>query len=198
MTLPARFCADGKEAEEVLMLAFTLCLGTLLQDPPGEQAQVAVPRLEYHDIPGGRGFTAGLLGPGAVVQVMRVEPSGWAAIAPPAGSYCWIDQGAVQPDEEGGPFGLIIAPEATARVGSQGARMPGPPRYRLRQGDRVRLVDLPPLAVGGRKWRAIEPPRGVVYYVPADSLRLEGGQRAWRRYQNPKRQRRCGPRSPAT
>ena len=33
------------------------------------------------------------------------------------------------------------------------------------------------MQVGDRTWRAIVPPEGVVYYVPAEALRLEGGRR---------------------
>ena len=142
-----------------------------------QRARVAVQTLDYYDIPNGRGFTAGVLSAGDEVEVLRIEPSGWAAIEPPPDAFCWLDADSLEVDADGSMFGLVIGSDVVLRVGREGARMPGPPRFRIRQGDRVKVASkVEPLQVGDRTWRAIVPPPGVVYYVPANSLREEGGR----------------------
>lgn len=150
--------------------------GTIAQEF-GQRATVAVGTLEYYDIPSDRGFTTGVLNAGDEVEVLRVEPSGWAAIAPPPGAFCWLDAEALELDADGSQLGLVVGSDVVLRVGREGARMPGPPRFRIMQGDRVKLASkVEPLQVQDRTWRAIVPPPGVVYYVPANSLREEGGR----------------------
>ena len=92
----------------MVILVGALAMASVGLEEAGQQATVAVKELEYHDIPGGRGFTAGVLRAGDEVEVLRVEPSGWAAIAPPPGRICWVDEERLEPVEDGGPYRRLV------------------------------------------------------------------------------------------
>lgn len=142
----------------------------------GVRGTIVADRLEYDDAPGGEGFAAGTIARGQPVTVRGREPGGWLAIEPPEGAFCWIDAEAIRTDEVEPERALVESTSTAVRTGREGARMPGPPRQTLTQGDVVRLVDRPALTLrqGGssRRWVAIEPPSGWHLYVPARGVRL--------------------------
>lgn len=129
------------------------------------------------------------------VSVDRSPGTGWLAIEPPPTAICWIEEAALELDDEveldipgqvAGPEGestktplraWVSADRAVLRSGHPQAILPGPPRGTLGRGTLIQLVDRPPLAPGRKRgsasnrWRAIVPPPGQVYFVPARGVR---------------------------
>jgi hypothetical protein len=140
----------------------------------GDRAVVVAEVLDVFDEPAAEAYSTGQLHEGNIVEVHTIEPDGWVAIRPPAGSFEWIDATALE--ERGADAALIRAPRATLRSGRPGARMPGPPIAALERGTVVRLMDREPLRLrqgrSTRTWRAIEPPEGLLRYVRGDGLQL--------------------------
>ena len=141
---------------------FALLLGLL-----GTTAEVTAESLDVYDQPGGAAIRTGRIRRGDRVVVRGDEGGGWLAIAPPHGSFDWIEEDSLE--ETGGGRARIVGEKAAVRAGSLGARLPGPPGITLNQGATVRLLERKPLAIrqGGttRTWRAIEPPAGDVRYI---------------------------------
>lgn len=118
-------------------------------------------------------FVTGRLKRGDRVVVRRESPKGWFAIDPPADSFSWVPREAVEETQNGNARVMVRA--VAVRPGSTSARMPGGNWTTLALGDRVRLLDRPPLVlrrVGetARVWLAVEPPSGELRYVRADGI----------------------------
>jgi hypothetical protein len=148
-------------------------------DPVRFAGRVVSERVDFEDAPDGEGFVAGTLEQNERVTVLGRTRSGWLVIEPPAGAFCWVDEASLR-DVEGQPGMAIVAADETAvRTGRAAARMPGPPRGRLAQGDLVECVDRPTLRVGdgatARSWRAIVPPAGIRFYLPSHGVELLRG-----------------------
>ena len=144
----------------------------LLAGAPGDVGDaVTAARLDVFDAAGGAAIRTGALRRGDRVQVRRVEGE-WLAIAPPAGSFSWVDARAIR--EEGDGKARVVADRAPVRPASPGAHLPGPPGCVLERGEVVRLADRRPLTIGpagkGRTWRAIEPPSEEVRFVRAEGV----------------------------
>jgi hypothetical protein len=155
-------------------LILLLSVGSLGADSSPTTGVVSVNQLDVHNEPRDTGYVTGRLTKGTEVIVRRIRPDGWLAIDPPPESFRWIDQDAlVLQDADRAEVGVD---EATVRAGRPLARMPGPPRLRLKRGALVRLLDRPSLTLqhGDRVqvWRAIEPPEGDLCYVAAYGVAL--------------------------
>jgi hypothetical protein len=141
-------------------------------EPGGE---VVVDALEVLVEPADSGYSSGELRRGDRVSIVEGGRRGWLAIAPPSGSFDWVDASSIRDDGDG--RGFVVADRATVRSGADGARMPGPPRAPLPSGASVRLLDRPPLRLGAgakaRSWRAIAPQAGEVRYVRLDGIKLD-------------------------
>ncbi len=133
---------------------------------------MVVDALEVLVEPDDSGYASGELRRGDRVSVVESGKRGWLAIAPPEGSFDWVDASAIR--RRGS---VVVADRASVRSGADGARMPGPPLAPLPRGAIVRLLDRPPLTLGSgakaRSWLAIAPLEGEVRYVRLDGIRLD-------------------------
>ena len=139
----------------------------------GPTAEVTAPTLDVFDAPGGAATRTGRLRRGSKV-VVRGERGEWLEIAPPPGSFSWVDEDAIREDADGG--GRVIAAQAEVRTGRPGARLPGPPGVVLNRGQAVRLLPRKPLTLGegkgSRTYRAIEPPADELRFVRVEGVDL--------------------------
>ena len=133
------------------------------------RVEVVADRLDLMDGPRASAFAAGRVRRGDVLEVVEDDGGGWVGVAPPAGSFSWVDRADLGPMRGG--RARVVAEEAEVRAGSPSAQMPGRPRRLLGQGDEVRAVDRPPLDLGGRTLVAVRPPAGEVRYVRAGGVR---------------------------
>jgi hypothetical protein len=150
-----------------------LCAAVAFAGPSDDDRAVVIAEaLDVFSAPSGSAYSTGQLREGEVVVVRARQDDGWVAIAPPDGSFEWIDETAL--DLRDGKVALVTAGRATLRSGRAGARMPGPPSVTLDRGTAVRLVEREPLSLrqgrSTRTWRAVEPPEGLLRYVRADGL----------------------------
>jgi len=120
--------------------------------------------------PGGDFYPTERLARGSRVEVWAIDPGGWAAVRPVAGSFSWVR--AAEVDVEAGPpadgvvrpgrgptprVGVVIADGAVARVGSQLNDLRHVAQVRLEAGERDDLaLAAEPLAArvaagGGRR-----------------------------------------------
>jgi hypothetical protein len=167
------------------------CLAGLLlalppspRDEPPATAEVVAEALEILDEPDEAAFPTGRVRRGDRVAIRSVEPGGWLAIEPPAGSFSWIDRTAIEEDEGTGRARVVVA-RAAVRLGQPGARMPGVVGSHLEEGSIVHLRDRPPLTLRqgatSRTWRAIAPPEDEVRYIRASGVALARGPSPVRR-----------------
>ena len=109
---------------------------------------------------------------GRKVIVRAAHPPGWLTIAPPDGSFSWIEKRAVEDLGEG--RGQVIVSAAAVRPGRNDAALPTGPYVTLRAGAEVVLLDRPPLILRQgeerRVWYAIEPPASEVRYIRSDGV----------------------------
>jgi hypothetical protein len=136
---------------------------------------VVVESVSVFTTPDDRGFALAQLREGARVRIRAEGPPGWLRIAPPPGSFCWID--AANVDESGPEAVVVAADEATIRVGRQDARMPGPPRLALTRGTTLRRLDRAPLVLrqgpSTRSWLAVAAPDTLPCFLNADAIEPE-------------------------
>lgn len=141
--------------------------------PPPERATVAGKAVDVFDEPDDRSLPAGRLVRGDRVEILGAGPAGWLVIAPPPGSFDWIEESAIR-TRPGGTEAEVDVARTGVRVGHPAARMPGGVRASLSRGAVVRLADHPPLSLGrgsaARTWRAIAPAPGDVRYLHAEAL----------------------------
>jgi hypothetical protein len=137
--------------------------------------EVIVDVLEVLVEPDDSGYSSGELRRGDRVSIVSRSKPGWLAIAPPEGSFDWIDASSIQVGED--RRGQVVAEQAPVRIGADGARMPGPPLPTLAKGASVRLLDRPPLTLGtsakARSWRAIAPLNGELRYIRLNGVRVD-------------------------
>ncbi len=172
---------EGRGLVVLRLAALWLALTAPAGSPEAGEAGgvVVVDALELLDEPSDSAFDSGPLKRGDRVAIARTAPAtlptGWLAIAPPAGAFDWVDSAAIQARNDG--TAEVVAARARVRSGNPDARMPGPPRPALPRGASVKLLDRPSLTVGEgpktRSWKAIEPPAGRIYYVRANAIQLD-------------------------
>ena len=152
----------------------------------GMKGRVAVNTIAVHDAPRETAYELGRLEPGDGARIRGVVRGGWLAIEPPSWAICWVERTSVELGEEGfgsrdhrrEPHGSPLTAwvkdaGAVVRSGNPRAGLPGPPRMRLAGGTMVRLVDRPPVAMGGAiggRWYAVAPPDDLVCFIRADGL----------------------------
>ena len=138
-------------------------------DAPG-RVEVVADALDLMDAPQASAFAAGKARKGEVLQVREDDGGGWVGVAPPAGAFSWVDREDLGPIKGG--RARVVADGIRVRAGSPSAQMPGRPGTTLSRGDEVRLVDRPPLDLGGgQTLLAIRPPAGEIRYVRAGGVR---------------------------
>lgn len=159
------------------MLMTILIAAATMGQPETVEARVAVARLDVVDRASDSGYVVATLAKGDVVRVRPGEAAvtGWLAIDPPGSVFCWVEASALKradPIHER-PDMARVRSTTTIRSANPKAKLPGPPRGTLKPGDRVRVLDIPPLEVGEsspQRWAAVAPPTGRPYYVPAEAV----------------------------
>src|SRR5262245_57719259 len=88
----------------------------VLASPAGaepERAEVVAEVLDVFDSPTPSAYATGRLQVGDVVIVQDEGPEGWLAIEPPAGSFQWVDEAAIE--VRAGGIGVVRTTRATLR-----------------------------------------------------------------------------------
>ena len=144
------------------MLAWMAIVSTILLTA-GDSPRVAWVSVESADVlvePEDSAFSTGQLVRGKRVTVRRDGPDGWVTIVPPEDSFSFIEESELE--DLGDGRARILVKYAAVRPGRDGARMPGPPRVTLKQGEIVRLLDRRPIALRDgasvQTWIPIAPP----------------------------------------
>lgn len=134
-------------------------------DPKGVEVRSG-PTMEY--------YPTSRLQPGDSVIVLREskDQPGWFAIAPPAGSFSWIDakyvvvqmgrQGVVAVDGNGA---AAVLPGSTL-VNKE----PNVESAKIASGSIVILLQDRPMDVGGKKWWPIQPPGNEARFIPREAV----------------------------
>ncbi len=120
---------------------------------PPRLLEVAVDRLDVLSEPDDAAFATSRLARGDTVEVRKALADGWLAIAPPAGSFHWVEEAAVEPLRDGRLY--IKADKTTLRFGREGDWRPGPLRRTLLEGMVLLPADQPRLTyLEGRRRRS--------------------------------------------
>lgn len=136
--------------------------------------------------PGDDYYPTERLDAGTAVEVWAVDPSGYVAVRPVAGSYSWLrasDVDAVAagigeaPPAEGRSIGVIVTDGAVARVGSQINALRHAAQVSLEAGERVQVIDEVRIAEGRHAglWVRIEPPAGEFRWARMADLETPPG-----------------------
>ena len=126
------------------------------------------------------------LAAGTAVEVWAVDPSGYVAVRPVAGSYSWLracDVDAVAAGigdatpAEGRSIGVIVTDGAVSRVGSQINALRHAAQVSLEAGERVQVIDEVRIAEGRHAglWVRIEPPAGEFRWARMADLETPPG-----------------------
>jgi hypothetical protein len=183
------------------LMSLSLILGQAAAGAPpaveparSTEAEVQTDRLDVFDQPNDTAFIIGRVfrGDRLRVRLDQTPGLGWLAVEPLPTSICWIEQSSIEFEDDGAAEMInryrdpgdqdrdracrawVSRPEAMIRSGHPRARMPGPPKGRLREGTLVQLVDRPPLLFGQGadqvRWLAIVPPADQTFYVHAGGV----------------------------
>ena len=134
-------------------------------DPKGVEVRSG-PTLEY--------YPTGRLKIGDVVAVLREskDQPGWFAIAPPAGSFSWIDAKHVMQVSRG--QGVVVVEgnaEAAVMPGSSIVnKEPNVESVKIASGTIVILLQERPMDVNGKKWWPIQPPGNEARFIPKEAV----------------------------
>jgi len=129
---------------------------------------------------------------GTAVEVWAVDPSGYGAVRPVAGSFSWLrasdvdaasevvdaaGRGAGEPGVVGHGVGVIVTNGAVSRVGSQLNDLRHVAQVSLEAGERVRVIEEVRVAAGRHAglWVRIEPPAGEFRWARLADLDLPPG-----------------------
>ncbi|MCS7046095.1 MAG: SH3 domain-containing protein [Gemmataceae bacterium] len=105
-----------------------------------------------------------------VIRESRLQP-GWYEIAPPPGSFSWVDGKYVkQVDRYTGVIDVDGNGEAPVLPGSSlVGTEPKVESVKIASGYQVQILE-PPMEVNGRKWYRIAPPGNDVRFIPKDAV----------------------------
>ncbi|MCC7424171.1 MAG: hypothetical protein IT428_28220 [Planctomycetaceae bacterium] len=108
--------------------------------------------------PGKKYYPTGRLKSADRVLVFRHDPGGWYMIAPPAGSFSWIQADAVKP--LGNRRALVTGNNVPVHVGSQIGESADVEQVKLSTNDQIQLMDdAPVVGPSGQKLYRIVPPQ---------------------------------------
>ncbi len=165
-------------------------LPSIISDPP-RRAVVVSEFVDVLDEPDDAAFSTGRLARGRKVLIVRDGPDGWCTIAPPVGSFSFVEESDLE--DLGDDTARVLSRFAAVRPGRDGARVPGPPRVTLKQGTIVQLLDRRPIVQrqGGtiQSWIAIAPPKAEVRFVRASAIEERDEDVAPDRSMTPRRDR---------
>jgi len=126
---------------------------------------------------------------GHELEVWAIDPAGYCAVRPVAGSFSWLRASDVDDEQavaEGaaaappggarrGPFtGVVVTDGAVSRVGSQLNDLRHVAQVRLEAGERVKVIEEVRIATGRHAglWARIEPPSGEYRWVRSADVSL--------------------------
>lgn len=159
---PARLLAG-------IALALAVAAGARGQQAPYETT-VAAPEVEVRSGPSTQFYATVKLRLGMPVRVLE-DKDGWLAIAPPMGSFSWINDRLI---DRTGKVAVVVT-EAPVRVGSAVSNVaPTVEQVKLPRGAQVIIVGeafTPPDEQPAGKWWPIQPPPQERRYVPKESVR---------------------------
>ncbi len=138
-------------------------------DDVARPLEVSVDRLDVFAEPDDEAFVTSRLARGDRVEVRKALADGWLAIAPPSGSFHWVEESAVEPLRDGRLY--VRAGKTILRFGREGSPLPGPARRTLLEGMVLFPSRRPPLiSTEGRRrrvWRAVAAGADEVRFVRA-------------------------------
>jgi uncharacterized protein YraI len=127
-------------------------------------------------------YATGILDRDTPVTVVRDEPSGWLAVEPPEGSFCWISGEYIR--EISSTEGELTGDNVLVRIGTPvDERQRESWQKKLKRGDRVHILDKKTSGQGPltKISYKILPPPGEVRYVSAQFVQPISGRRATQR-----------------
>jgi hypothetical protein len=132
-------------------------------------AKVVVPQAEVFSGPGRQHYPTDRLSAGQTVEVHRVEPGGWCAIRPPAGSFSWVEGRflAAAPGQDNAIL-RVTADDVPSYIGSRLGAERSACRVRLRRDELVESVG--DQFVTGKAWHKIAPPAGEFRWIEAAQI----------------------------
>lgn len=152
--------------------ATSLVSALLVSNAPSRVAWVSVDTADVLVAPEDTAFSTGRVSQRQKITVVRDGPEGWVTIAPPPGSFSFVEEADLE--DLGDGTARILVRYASVRPGRENARMPGPPTVTLRQGTIVKLLDRRPLVVRNRgavrNWVAISPPKNEVRFLRDETV----------------------------
>lgn len=166
LCVPAVACAQEQEIE----------LAAASPQTVPYVAYIAADSAQVHAGPGNAHYATDRLSRGMKVEVLR-EISGWLAIRPPLGSFCWIPARDAELTDEP-DVAAILVDDCPAWIGTRVERNPDHLwQVQLNQGDHVKILDVKrrPGAAGkpAETWYRIEPPEGELRFVRAEDITRE-------------------------
>lgn len=133
-------------------------------------ATVAMPEVEVRSGPSPQFYATTKLRQGTSVHVLE-EKDGWLAIAPPAGSFSWINNRLI--DRNGRT--AVVLTDAPVRIGSSVSNAPPTvEQVTLARGAQVIIMGepySPQEEQPAGKWWPIQPPPQERRYIPKDAVR---------------------------
>jgi hypothetical protein len=132
-------------------------------------AKIMLPEVLVRSGPSPEFYETSKLRKGDAVSVLHEENTGWLAIAPPSGSFSWIDTRLVK--QIGPNAAVVSAAEAQVWAGSRlDNREPTVSRTKATKGTQLTVIGKPERARDGMRL-PIAPVPAEVRYIPAEAIR---------------------------
>lgn len=149
-------------------IALTLMLLPPLRgEPVPYEASIVLPEVAVRSGPSPKFYVTSKLTKGDRVRVLE-DKGEWLAIAPPKGSFSWINGRLI---ERHGHTAVVLSPEAPTRIGSSLINaLPDVEGAKLQRGTQVVVKPGNPVEDAGGVWWAIDPTPQEVRYVPKDAV----------------------------
>ena len=142
------------------------------QTTPGTEERIRVPETEVRSGPSPEFYATNRLRLSDPVQIVKVDApvTGWVPIAPPAGSFSWIDQNFVQ-IVENGKSALVTSQDAGIRPAPmyEGV-LPTIEKTKLPKGTFLLVIGAPKFD-GRNHWVPVASPKQEIRYIPLSALR---------------------------
>ncbi|HEV3260889.1 MAG TPA: hypothetical protein VG013_28820 [Gemmataceae bacterium] len=154
-----------------MTLMFALSLNARAETVPYETT-ITVPETEVRSGPSPKYYATSKLHQGDRVKVLGKENNdAWLAIAPPPGSFSWINSRFI--DHRSGQNAVVVGEGVPVRAGSQ--LINDPPKTELSHAERgaqiVVLDTKPMIDAENSQWLPITPLPKEVRYIPADAVK---------------------------
>jgi SH3-like domain-containing protein len=125
--------------------------------------------------PGDDYYATSFVAKGEVVEVLRIDHERWAAIAPPRGSFNWIEARVLEPSSLS-DVRKVREERVRTRVGSRFTKDREVAYVTLQRGDHVRLLEPTPADASDTDWVKIAPSKGELRWIPLEALSPTDGR----------------------